>query len=129
MRPAGGRLSHSGSHLAFHAHGPTPTGTILEMREKRDKDSGDATYAPTFQFEDTAGAQHTVASSFYSSPPEFHVGDNVPVLYRPDAPRRARIASFRQLWVLPILLGIMGCVAVPLGVILHKRNTPPAEAR
>ncbi|OQB90703.1 MAG: hypothetical protein BWX84_01763 [Verrucomicrobia bacterium ADurb.Bin118] len=105
------------------------TGTILEMRQKTDKGSGDVTYAPTFQFEDAAGAQHTVASSFYSSPPEFHVGDNVSVLYRPDAPRRARIVSFRQLWALPIVLGVMGVVAVPLGVILLKRNTPPAEAR
>lgn len=105
------------------------TGTILEMRQKTDKGSGDVTYAPTFQFEDAAGAQHTVASSFYSSPPEFHAGDNVSVLYRPDAPRRARIVSFRQLWALPIVLGVMGVVAVPLGVILLKRNTPPAEAR
>jgi hypothetical protein len=93
-------------------------GTVIEMRQQTDKDSGSVSYAPTFRFPDAAGAQHTVSSSFYSSPPEFHVGDSVAVLYRSDDPQTARIDSYWQVWGLPSLLGIIGSIELPVGLIV-----------
>ena len=94
------------------------SGAVIEMRQQTDKDSGSVSYAPTFRFQDATGAQHTVSSSFYSSPPEFHVGDSVTVLYRGDDPQTARIDSYWQVWGLPSLLGIIGSIELPVGIVV-----------
>jgi len=90
-------------------------GAVIEMREQVDKDSGSIRYAPTFQFQDATGSPHTVSSSLYSSPPEFQVGDRVPVLYRQDNPQSARIASYWQVWGGSTLLGIGGGLELMVG--------------
>lgn len=94
------------------------SGTVIEMREQTDKESGSVSYAPTFRFQDASGAAHTVSSGFYSSPPEFHVGDVIVVLYRSNDPQDARIDSYWQVWGLPSLLGIGGCIELPIGLII-----------
>ena len=94
-------------------------GTVTELLSQTDKDSGSVTYAPTFRFFDANGSPHTVSSSFYSSPPEFHAGDSVTVLYRGDDPQSARIDSYWQVWALPSLLAILGVIATPIGVIMQ----------
>jgi hypothetical protein len=94
------------------------SGTVIEMRENTDKDSGNVSYAPTFRFQDATGAEHTVASSLFSSPPEFRVGDRVGVLYRADSPTSARIDSYWQVWGLPSLLGIIGSIELPIGLVI-----------
>ena len=94
------------------------TGTVIEMRQQTDKDSGSVSYAPTFRFQDATGMQRTVSSSLYSSPPEFHVGDSVTVLYRGDDPQTARIDSYWQVWGLPSLLGIIGSIELPVGLVV-----------
>jgi hypothetical protein len=94
------------------------SGTVIEMREDTDKDSGSVSYAPTFRFQDATGAEHTVASSFFSAPPEFRVGDRVGVLYRAGSPKAARIDSYWQVWGLPSLLGIIGSIELPIGLVI-----------
>jgi hypothetical protein len=94
------------------------SGTVIQMREQADKNSGSMSYAPTFRFQNDSGSPHTVSSGFFSSPPEFHVGDVVTVLYRRDDPQDARIDSYWQVWGLPSLLGIGGCIELPIGLIV-----------
>jgi hypothetical protein len=93
-------------------------GAVIEMRQQTDKDSGSVSYAPTFRFQDASGTQRTVSSPFYSSPSEFHVGDSVTVLYRSDDPEAARIDTYWQVWGLPSLLGIIGSIQLPVGLIV-----------
>jgi hypothetical protein len=93
-------------------------GAVIEMREQTDYDSGRISYAPTFRFQDASGTEHTIASSFFSSPPEFRVGDRVGVLYRADSPQSARIDSYWQVWGLPSLLGIIGSIELPVGLVI-----------
>ena len=93
-------------------------GAIVEMREQTDKDSGLTSFAPTFRFQDASGSTHTVASDFFSSPPEFHVGDSATILYHPSAPEDARIDSYWQIWGLPSLFGIGACIELPVGLIV-----------
>jgi hypothetical protein len=93
-------------------------GTVIEMRKRIDRDSGSVTYAPTFRFNDAAGDEHTVASSFFSAPPEFRVGERVRVLYRADSPQSARIDSYWQVWGLPSLLGIISSIELPVGLAI-----------
>jgi hypothetical protein len=94
------------------------SGTVIEMREHAGKDSGDISYAPTFRFQDASGASYTVSSSIFSAPPEFHVGDTVPVLYLHDDTRNAKIDSYWQVWMMPSLLGIIGGIDLPVGLII-----------
>lgn len=103
-------------HFTRTAH--RTSGTVIEMRGQADKESGSVNYAPTFRFQDGSGAEHTVSSSFYSSPAEFRVGDRVGVLYPSNAPKSARIDSYWQVWGLPSLLGIIGGIELPVGLIL-----------
>jgi hypothetical protein len=105
------------THVALHA-----TGTVIEMQQQVDKD-GVIAYAPTFSFVDVAGVQYTVSSGFFQSPPAFHIGDTVPILYLSSDPRAARIDSYWQVWGLPSLLAILGgfFLAVGLIVILWPR--------
>jgi hypothetical protein len=105
------------------------SGTVIEMRERTDKDSGSVSYSPTFRFQDSGGAQHTVSSSLYSSPPEFHVGDNVPILYRGESPETARIDSYSQVWGLSCLLGIIGSIQLPSGLVMLFWPTITARFR
>lgn len=93
------------------------SGTVIEMLAQTDKD-GSTTYAPTFRFQDATGSPHTVSSALFSSPPEFHVGDAVTVLYRSDAPQDAKIDSYWQVWGLPTLLGLCGSIELPVGLIV-----------
>lgn len=94
------------------------SGVVVEMRPHLDKDNGDVSYAPTFRFEDSSGIHHTVSSSFFSSPPEFHVNNSVDVLYRRNDPENARINSYWQLWGIPSLTGIIGSVELPVGLVV-----------
>jgi Protein of unknown function (DUF3592) len=104
-------LSHF-IHVAMHA-----TGIVIEMREHT-ADNGDISYAPTFRFRDAAGVQHTVSSAVSESPPAYHVGDKVPVLYISSDPQSARIDSFWQIWALPILTAIGGGIFLLIGLIV-----------
>lgn len=92
------------------------TGTVVEMREAEN----DGCYAPVFRFMDKAGNTHTVSSSLYSAPPEFHVGDSVGVLYSGAKPDNAVIDSWWQAWGLSTLLGVLGTICLTSGFILHR---------
>ena len=92
-------------------------GTVIEMRTQTDHE-GSTSYFPTYRFQDASGSQHTVPSSFGSSPPAFHVDQAVGVLYRSDNPQSARIDTFWQVWGLASLLGIMGSVQLPVGLVV-----------
>jgi hypothetical protein len=54
-----------------------------------------------------------------SSPPTFHEGDTVTVLYDATDPSHATIQSFEQLWLLPVMFSGMGLlfVAIPAGIM------------
>jgi hypothetical protein len=49
-------------------------------------------------------------------PARLNEGDEVRVLYHPDAPEQARVDSFMGLWFVPVILWIVGfgVIAVPL---------------
>jgi hypothetical protein len=99
------------TRVAQHA-----AGTVIEMREQKDKEGG-ISHAPTFRFQDSAGGQHIVSSGMYQEPPAFHVGDTVGVLYLPNDPQTASIDTFGQVWGLPVLFGIVAAISLAAGLI------------
>jgi hypothetical protein len=101
---------------------------VSNVRVEQRSDDGRVatTFAPEFTFIGADGKSYTVMSASSSNPPEFAEGQAVRVLYNPVNPGSARIDSFRQLWLLPILFGAFGVVASAIGCtwmyFVVKRN-------
>ena len=80
--------------------GASADGTVVGLRESND--DGSTTYAPIIDYF-VDGETYEMASSSYSSPPAYHVGQPVQVLYDRSNPNNARINNFWELWLLPII--------------------------
>ncbi len=95
----------------FIKRSQSATGTVTTMVPviSRDSDSKQTTsYAPVFSFKAANGETYSVTSHTSSNPPSFAVNDEVEVLYDPADPQHARINTFVQLWLLPVILGSIG---------------------
>ena len=78
---------------------------------------GDSTkYSPVFQFKTTDGRTIEVEDSQASTPPRFHVGEQVDVLYNPQNPSRARLG--KNLFFTPLFLGGIGLCFICVGSIV-----------
>ena len=73
-------------------------------------------YYPVLSFKDKANAQHTFTSRHGRNPPAYTTGDSVSILYDSENPQKARINSFVDLWLFPILGGSMGIGSIIIGV-------------
>jgi len=98
-------------------------GKVLSLREvvshSDDADQHESiTYAPVFTFKAADGASYTVSPDMGSSPPGFAVGETVRVLYSPLNPAGARIDTFAQLWLMPMIFGILGVGSTVAGLLL-----------
>ncbi|MFT4111753.1 DUF3592 domain-containing protein [Silvibacterium sp.] len=85
-------------------------GIVAALVQRVDTEDGvtATSYAPEFRFQAKDGSEHRVQSDTYSNPSVYAVGDRVRILYRPEKPASARIKSFLQLWLLPLVFGILG---------------------
>jgi hypothetical protein len=90
-------------------------GKITALEPGVDND-GDQVFSPHFSFMTKDGSTFEVSSKSGSNPPDFEIGDAVPVLYPLGDPAAARIATPFQTYGLSIILGIMGTAFVFLGL-------------
>lgn len=73
---------------------------------------------PVFQFVDQKTEEEiTVLSSRGSYPPEYHVGQEVDILYDPENPHDAKIKSFSDIWGGPLILMGLGGIFLAVGLI------------
>jgi len=63
----------------------------------------------------TAGGETIEFQSRSSNPPAYARGEQVTVLYLPEAPHDARIQGFFSLWGLPLVFGSVGSVFLLMG--------------
>jgi len=109
----------------FLAHASPARGTVVALQPKRSSD-GSTTYSPVVHFKH--GAQMIeFTSQNSSSPPGYHIGEIVPVLYLDTNPYDAKLNSFFSLWAGALIVGGIGAVFLLIGggMILvplrHKR--------
>jgi hypothetical protein len=108
------------------------TGWVTGFRTVPDKEHGQERYSPTFKFIDQTGATNVSGSSISRSTPLYHVGDLVPVIYRPANPSSARINSFEENWMTPIITTLFATIilaSIPVRNIwlaYRSRNNSPA---
>ena len=98
---------------AFVAGASTAQGQVVDLLRSRSSDS--ETYKPVVTFTTADGRQVEFTSSMGSNPPAFRRGEQVTVLYHPQAPEEARIGSFFSLWGLELILGGMGAFFALIG--------------
>ena len=104
------------SEVRFARAAQHATGTITEMEERVDSDGG-VGYYPHFTFAKADGAPVEIVSNVGRQPPSFEVGEQVPVLFSPNDPKGAKIATTFQVYGIAIILLIIGAIFVPLGFL------------
>jgi hypothetical protein len=90
-------------------------GTVTKLVESRNRDSG-TTFRPVFVFHDSKGAEHEIYSTMGSYPPSYKVGENVAVLYAPEDPDNASLDGFFDLWLVPLIVGVLGAVQMTIAL-------------
>lgn len=100
-------------------HGESTTGTLLEYRS-----APKGCFAPVAAFT-VAGQQYRVKGDVASRLQIFEVGAPIPVRYHPDDPNNALIGGFKQLYLMPTIIGAIGLglalLAVGCGVHTLRR--------
>jgi hypothetical protein len=121
----------------FLRHAQPSQGLVIGLAEKQDRGDHSAARAPIFAFQDGSGITHTNnKSASYSSPPDYQIGEKVPVLYNRLNPDQAKINSFMEIWGISAIQGGLGLVlmAVGTGMLLWPRfvnrfrNAPVSSA-
>lgn len=108
----GGAVWFGSQISSFASEAARTTGTVIAFRP-----CGKGTKSPVVKFTPTGSAPITFHSSSCSNPPAFYVGEEVKVLYRPDAPDQTpRIQTFFQLWSSILWLVALGVIFTGLGI-------------
>ncbi|MFI9307364.1 DUF3592 domain-containing protein [Streptomyces triculaminicus] len=116
-------LIFAGVSVSFLTDAQRARGTVVALDWREDHDGGsrtahgdDAPAAyPVVEFTSADGTPRKFRDSAGSNPPSYKVGEQVEVLYRPDAPEDARIKGFLSLWLAPLILGGIGLVFTGIG--------------
>jgi hypothetical protein len=78
--------------------------------------SRERVYYPVLRYRTQQGDTKEVTSSVGSNPPRYKEGDSVVVLYDPAHPSDVRIHSFINVWMGPLVLGLLGVILTGVGV-------------
>jgi hypothetical protein len=92
-------------------------GTVIRMVYRHSSEGGGG-YSPVYQFRAITGQMVEIEDSLSSSPPMFHEGQIIDVLYDPSNPQKARIKKWMNLYFVSILLGGLGLVFGGVGVVI-----------
>ena len=79
-------------------------------------------YQPKITFTTQTGEKVVLTSMGMSNPPQFQVGQEVPVVYDPHDPRRARLRSFAGLWFKSLFFGGLGSLFFLIALMLMLIN-------
>jgi hypothetical protein len=93
----------------------TAEGAIIALRETTTAGRTRKSSFPIFQFKAANGKSITVTSNIAES--SWRLGGPVRVLYQPDRPENAHIDSFAQLWMLPVVVGVVGAAFSTIPVL------------
>jgi hypothetical protein len=87
---------------------------VIGLQQRHGNNQG-RVYYPVLRYRTQAGATKEVVSSVGSNPPRYKEGDSVVVLYDPAQPGDVRIHSFFNVWVGPLVLGVLGVIMTLVG--------------
>ena len=94
------------------------TGEVVSYHENTE--GGVAHYRPRVRFTTAGGDIYTVASRLASKSRRFEVGTRVPITYPPADPAKARIATFTDNWLGPLVACLVGLVCFAAGLLVRR---------
>jgi hypothetical protein len=113
-------IALAASTASFLASATRTDGTVVALTEQTSYDRqgrSSTSWYPTVEFT-VDGKRYSFQSSTGSNPPSYKKGESVPVAYDADDPSNARIASFWAAYLAPLIVGGLGVVFTPIGVVL-----------
>lgn len=115
--------------VAFVYNAITTDGKIVAKRCPNQATRHGYQCLPIFRFTASDGQPYTVESSTGGNYSDFVIGRRIKVLYLNDHPQTARIDSFSQLWVVPLIFFFLsGVFAIFPAMILKARFQQPGES-
>src|SRR5688572_22391953 len=78
--------------LSFNSNAVVATGRVVSYTER--EEDGQRSYRPRVRFKTPEGSIHTVAGQLAYTSQRYPIGAELPVVYRPERPTEARIATF-----------------------------------
>lgn len=108
--------------LRFLLRGQKTSGVVKEVILAHNPNGH--SYQPKISFTTQAGDTVWLPSLHGSDRQAFRVGQEVPVVYSPGHPSRARVQSFEYFWLVPMILGIIWIFFILPGIafIIFNRN-------
>ncbi len=114
----------------FLATASRAEGEVIALERRRSHPRGNRRlteyhYYPVVKYMAADGQTVQFVGQVGSKPPAFRVGQRVKVLYNPEQPRSARINSFFELWLAPMIFtGLGGIFLLMGGVALVNQFRP-----
>jgi hypothetical protein len=84
--------------------------------EKASSTGVSISYYPVVEFQTERGATIRFRGATGSGVPDYETGAVVTVVYRPNDPQQAKILSFSQFWLGPLVVTVAGLVLFLMGV-------------
>lgn len=104
------------SSYQFVSSGIEVEGTVVRLESSHSSDSG-TSYSPVFRYT-VNGQEYEYESVNSSNPPTHQVGDVTTLLYQPDNPAKARVNSFWELWLAPVILFPISIMMLILSIVI-----------
>ncbi|MCB1520766.1 MAG: DUF3592 domain-containing protein [Hyphomicrobiaceae bacterium] len=112
-------LAMLGLNAHFVSHAATAEGVVVAFTEypgaPRNGVPANSTFAPVIAFRSADGRDIRFRSPHASSRLAYAAGDRVGVLYAPADPERAMIDTFRDAWLVPLVLMGVGSLLLAAG--------------
>jgi hypothetical protein len=98
-------------------------GNVVENRLVADQRDGieEHAYVPVVEFPDLGGRITRFTDPNGSLPPDYTIGERVEVAFDPAEPSRARLISWKRLWLVPTMLIGVGLLPSFVLAIVFRR--------
>jgi hypothetical protein len=88
----------------------------VDDEDRKARTGPNISYYPVVEFASARGEAIRFQGSTGSGVPEYEIGTRVIVVYQPNDPQQAKILSFSQFWLGPLVVSIAGLVFFSMGV-------------
>jgi len=98
-------------------------GTVVDNRLTSDRRDGidEHAYVPELEFHDASGRVIRFTDGVGSLPPDYAIGERVPIAYQRSQPSRARIVSWKRLWLAATIFLVAGLLPGVIVAIVLRR--------
>lgn len=107
--------------LSFSSNAAAAQGRVVSYHEILD--DGEKRYRPRVRFTTPDGSIHTIAGQMAYTSRRYALGTELPVLYRPERPTEARLATFVDNWLGATIAAAVGLVSLLAGWLVRRNSS------